>query len=392
MRAETYDIINAGPKHRFMADGRIVSNSGRKFQPQNLPSLGLLPTEQIDLGIPMLKAGAADLMFDDVMALASSAIRGCVVAPPGKKLVVTDLSNIEGRALAWLAGENWKLDAFREFDAGTGPDLYKVAYGRMFGIDPHEVTKDQRQIGKTVELACGYQGSLGAFITFAVKFGIDLDAMADKAWDALPKDAVEKAEGLYDWYQKQRLSTFGLQQKTAVTILCFVYGWREAHAATSAMWKSLEAAYVEAVNNPGVTLTIGRFKVRRDGWWLRIAMPSGRALCYPSPRVDEANKCSYLGKGPFTHKFGRTPTYGGRITENLTQSFSRDILYDSMPAITDAGYEIVFSVHDEVVCEAPDSPEFNAEHLSEILAAPPTYAQDMPLAAKGFDGYRYKKD
>ena len=114
MRVKTYDIINAGPRNRFQCDGRIVSNSGRTFQPQNL-ARGTLKAAEVDAGIAALKAGAAGLIYDNVMEVASSVVRGCLIAQPGSKLVIADLSNIEGRMLAWLAGEEWKLQAFRDF-------------------------------------------------------------------------------------------------------------------------------------------------------------------------------------------------------------------------------------------------------------------------------------
>ncbi|HCB3268848.1 TPA: DNA polymerase, partial [Citrobacter amalonaticus] len=114
---------------QFCGASRTGRWAGRLFQPQNLPRPSL-EQDQIDEGIEALKAGCADLLFDNIMELTSSALRGCIMAPEGKKLVVSDLSNIEGRKLAWLAGEQWKLDAFREYDEGTGPDLYKLAYAR----------------------------------------------------------------------------------------------------------------------------------------------------------------------------------------------------------------------------------------------------------------------
>ncbi|EMS7588384.1 DNA polymerase, partial [Salmonella enterica subsp. enterica serovar Newport] len=136
---------------QFCGASRTGRWAGRLFQPQNLPRPSL-EQEQIDEGIEALKAGCADLLFDNIMELTSSALRGCIMAPEGKKLVVSDLSNIEGRKLAWLAGEQWKLDAFREYDEGTGPDLYKLAYARAFNISPDNVDKYQRQIGKVMEL------------------------------------------------------------------------------------------------------------------------------------------------------------------------------------------------------------------------------------------------
>lgn len=140
---------------QFCGASRTGRWAGRLFQPQNLPRPSL-KQEQIDEGIEALKAGCADLLFDNIMELTSSALRGCIIAPTGKKLVVSDLSNIEGRMLAWLAGEEWKLNAFREYDAGTGPDLYKLAYAKAFDIAPDDVDKHMRQIGKVMELGLGY--------------------------------------------------------------------------------------------------------------------------------------------------------------------------------------------------------------------------------------------
>ena len=115
MFVNTYDIVNAGPRNRFLCDGRIVSNSGRTFQPQNLPR-PTLKEHEIEAGIEAIKAGVLDLVRSDVMPMTSSALRGTLVAAPGHKFVIADLSNIEGRALAWLAGETWKLQAFSDFD------------------------------------------------------------------------------------------------------------------------------------------------------------------------------------------------------------------------------------------------------------------------------------
>ncbi len=133
---------------QFCGASRTGRWAGRLFQPQNLPRPSL-KQEQIDEGIEALKAGCADLLFDNIMELTSSALRGCIIAPTGKKLVVSDLSNIEGRMLSWLAGEEWKLNAFREYDAGTGPDLYKLAYAKAFDIAPDDVDKRMRRSVKS---------------------------------------------------------------------------------------------------------------------------------------------------------------------------------------------------------------------------------------------------
>ena len=157
-----------------------------------------------------MKADCEDLVTDNIMELTASAIRGALIAPPGKKLVIADLSNIEGRVLAWLAGEEWKLEAFRAYDRGEGHDLYCMAYAKAFGIAPEAVTKDQRQVGKVMELAFGYQGAVGAWVTFAAAYGIDLEALAETAWPLIPREALESSLGLYAWSVNKKLSTFGL--------------------------------------------------------------------------------------------------------------------------------------------------------------------------------------
>jgi DNA polymerase len=208
--------------------------------------------------------------------------------------VVADLADIEGRALAWLAGEEWKLEAFRAFDAGTGHDLYKLAYAKSFGIQPGDVTKPQRQVGKVMELALGYEGGVGAFITFADAYGIDLEEMAHSAWDTLPAQLVAESQEFYDWSVSQNRSTHGLSREAFVTCDVFKRGWRQGHPATSSLWRDLQAAVMDAIGTPGEAFRVRDLTVRRDKAWLRIILPSGRALALPSPKMLEG-KIAYTG-------------------------------------------------------------------------------------------------
>lgn len=383
---------------QFAGAGRTRRWAGRLWQPQNLPrpAIGNLRDEylqaEIDFGIEAIKARCADLVYENVMEVATAAIRGCIVAPRGKKLVVADLSNIEGRDAAWLSGEQWKLQAFRNFDAGIGADLYKMAYAKAFGVRPEDVDKVMRQIGKVMELMLAYQGGVGAFLTGALTYGFDIEEMAEGAYDGLPADIIAEAEGMYDWTVRKRRSTFGLSKRAFVVCDSFKRGWRRGHPCTEAMWGMLEDSAKRATNNPGVTLDCGPFKVRRDGAWLRIRMPSGRSLCYPSPQVDDNGKFSYMGVNQYSRKWSRLHSYGGKLFENACQSFARDILATNMPAIETAGYQIVLTVHDEIIAEAPDSDEFNGAHLAGLMATNPIWAPDLPLAAAGFDAYRYRKE
>jgi DNA polymerase len=376
-----------------------------------------------------------------VMELCASAMRGCIVAPSGKKLVVADLSNIEGRDQAWLAGEEWKLQAFRDFDTviGTdakgepvrkGHDLYKLAYAASFGIKPEAVTKDQRQVGKVQELALGYEGGVGAFVTFADAYKLDLEDMANEAQSAIPSGIWGQANIMLDWHRGRKRNPpadFGMLDKTWLVCESFKLSWRAAHPNITSMWRELGDAVRLAVRGPGNTVPCRGLKIRRDGAWLRVVLPSGRALCYPSPAVSEGGEpcphcngtgavmvddvaldckdcdgtgivpgkggqISYFGINQYSRKWGKLYTYGGKLFENVCQAVARDVMAHNMPAIEARGYQIVLSVHDELICETPDSDEFTHTELASMLAANPPWALDMPLAAAGFEAYRYKKD
>lgn len=374
---------------QFCGASRTGRWAGRLFQPQNLPRPSL-EQDQIDEGIEALKAGCADLLFDNIMELTSSALRGCIMAPEGKKLVVSDLSNIEGRKLAWLAGEQWKLNAFREYDEGTGPDLYKLAYARAFNISPDDVDKYQRQIGKVMELGLGFGGGVAAFLTFALVYGLDLDELANAALPNIPRDVIREAKSWYDESVKRK-STFGLSERVFIACDSLKRLWRRAHPATCDFWYELERTVRAAIATPQKTLYCGYLKVRRDGAWLRIQLPSGRALCYPSPSIEKGN-ITYQGVNSYSRKWQRLKTYGGKLVENVTQAAARDVLAGNMPLIEDAGYSIVLTVHDEVITEAPDTDDFNDKALSALLSTNPEWAPDIPLNAGGFEAYHYRKD
>jgi DNA polymerase len=379
---------------QFAGAQRTARWAGRIFQPQNLPRPEPgFDGEAQDLVVEALKTNCADLVYTNVMQQTANAIRGCIVAPPGKKLVISDLSNIEGRGLAFLAGETWKLKAFADFDKGIGADLYIRAYAAAFGITPEQVTKKMRQIGKVMELGLGYEGGVAAFLTFAAVYGMDLDELADAVWAAASPDAIAQAQGMYEWFKKKRRSTLGLSERVWVACEVLVLGWREAHANTKALWKAAGESVRAAIANPGETFPIGEhLKARRDGAWLRIRLPSGRYLCYINPKVADDGQITYFGVNQYTRQWGPIKTYGGKLIENCTQAFARDILAYNMPAVERAGYEIVLSVHDELLTETPDTDEFSVDTLSSMMASAPPWAKGIPLAAAGFETYRYRKD
>jgi DNA polymerase len=375
---------------QFCGASRTGRWAGRLFQPQNI-SRGTLKPQEVETAVQAIKADCIDLVYDNPMSVLSSCLRGCIIAPPERKLVVADLSNIEGRVAAWLAGEAWKLQAFRDFDAGAGPDLYKMAYAKSFGIQPEQVNKDQRQVGKVQELALGYQGGVGAFITFANAYGIDLEAMGEQAYDVLPAGLLREADEFYDWMVAEKRPTHGLSRQAFVVCDTFKRAWRQAHPNITALWSQLEQAVREAIENPKKVFEVRDLRINRLGNWLRIKMPSGRMLCYPSPSI-EAGKISYMGVNQYTRKWSRITTYGGKIFENLCQAVARDVMAANMPNIEAAGYDIVLSVHDELITETINKSSYNNLALAEMLAANPPWAQDLPLAAAGFETTRYKKD
>ncbi len=374
---------------QFCGASRTGRWAGRLFQPQNLPR-PVLGQETIDTGIEALKAGCADLLFDNVMELISSALRGCIVAPEGKKLVVSDLSNIEGRALVWLSGEEWKLQAFRDYDAGTGHDLYMLAYARAFNISPDNVDKIQRQIGKVMELGLGFGGGVAAFLTFALVYGLDLDGLAKAALPNVPASIQREAQSWYKASVKQK-RTYGLSEQVFIACDSLKRMWRNAHPKTVSFWYEIEDTVRRAIAAPRQTFTCRKLKIRRDGSWLRIQLPSGRAVCYPGIRIDEG-KISYMGINSYSRKWQRLKTYGGKLTENVTQAAARDVMANNMPLIETSGYEITLTVHDEVLTEAPDTEQFTSDKLSELLATNPEWALDLPLSAGGFEAYHYRKE
>lgn len=390
---------------QFMGAHRTGRWAARNFQPQNLmrPDVPLIQREMRaekyddavalaynDIGAEALKNDCADLLFDNVMGLTGNLVRGAIIAGPRKKQTIADLANIEGRVLAWLAGENWKLKAFREYDAGTGPDLYKVAYARSFGVKLEHVTKEQRQLGKVQELALGYEGGVGAFVTMAMTYKMELGEIAE-AVAAADIDPVIRAEAnnAWQWAVKNK-RTMGLPENIYVACDILKRGWRRAHPETVAFWAELKSKVLCAIGTDKKTFTCRRLLIRRDGAWLRIQLPSGRHLCYFTPRVDAGGQISYMGVHQLTRKFDRLKSYGGKFAENITQAFARDVLAYNMPAIEAAGFPLVLSVHDELLTERDDGSDRH-EELEALMATNLAWSKGLPLAAEGFDTYRYRK-
>ena len=343
---------------QFCGASRTGRWGGRLFQPQNLPRPAM-DADTIATGIAAMKLDCEDLIFDDVSELCTSAVRGCLIASPGNKLVIADLSNIEGRVLAWLAGEDWKIDAFKAFDAGTGHDLYVVAYAKAFDVDPDVVVENKkngdgsmRQYGKTMELACGFGGSVGAYRKMG---GSAVDAMTDDEIDILIK------------------------------------AWRNAHKQTVSFWYDVERAAKAAIRKPTELFEVrGMFFDMKDGW-LRIKLRSGRYLSYPNAHIDDGS-IMYDGTNQYTRKWEALGTYSGKLVENIVQATARDVFAAGLIAAQAASYNVCLHVHDEIICDVPDNETYSAEHLSVLMSANLPWSLGLPLAAAGFEAPRYRKE
>lgn len=339
--------------------------SGRLHQPQNFTRGDEEITGMADAAVAALMTGNADLvrlLFGAPLDVVSSSLRPCMVAAEGHDLMCPDFSNVEGRGLAWLAGESWKLQAFRDFDAGTGSDLYKVTYGRSVGIPVENVDKAGRQIGKVIELACGYQGWTGAFQQFARLYGLDLpDAEAARLAGA----------------------------------------WRDAHPATVAFWRALNSAAMRAVAQPGLKAGAGPVTYLRADGWLWCRLPSGRVLAYANPSIAVNDRGEdavfYWGvpnpakplpqDGVSTRRWARLSAYGGLLAENVTQALCRDLMAEAMLRADAAGYPIALTVHDEIVAEVPHG--FGSpEELAAIVSEVPAWAHGFPISVGKFGRQR----
>lgn len=418
--------------------GRTLRDAGRGFQVQNLAK----PSIEHDLivpGIDALKNDVASFVGYDVMELCSSAVRYAIAASAGKKFVIADLSAIEGRVLPWLANEEWKIQYFRDYDAGLIPyDTYVMAYARAFGIDPSGVTKEHRQIGKILELSMGFQGGVGGMLVFINMFNIDIRKMADNARPSIPKNVLAEAEDFFEFldgldvkearskaaaetkrtkephfweefYAPKR--THSLDKDVFSVLDSLKRMWRIGHPACVQFWADTETALRNAVEVADRNFYFGNgCYARRTKNWVRLVLPSGHSICYPGMRIGLSEKDKeeekkkgkevksenekslvFRGINQFTKQWSNIYTHGGRTVENLVQSFARDIFKYGQRLAEQEGYEIVMPLHDELVAEVPDSPDYSVRRLEQIMATVPEWAKGLQLAAKGFESLRYHK-
>ena len=333
---------------QYYGAGRTGRWAGRLVQVQNLPQNHL---EQIDLVRELVRdrdLETLELLFDSVPDVLSQLIRTAFIAKPGHTFLVSDYAAIEARVIAYLAGEKWRMDVFAQ-----GGDIYCSSASQMFKVPvvKHGVNGHLRQKGKIAELACGYGGGVGALKAFG----------ADKM-------------GLTDDEMQQ-----------------IVDQWRAASPTIPKFWRDTERAAKNALSTPGkwFALPCGA-KYYKSRSALLCRLPSGRFLSYWGAYLDNDGNICFMGQNQTTRKWEKTDTWGGKLVENIVQAYARDCLAVALLRLDDAGYDIVFSVHDEIIVEAPIGSRW--EDVAEIMGKPIDWAPGLLLRGDGYETPFYMKD
>lgn len=341
---------------QFYGAARTGRWAGRLVQVQNLPQNHLV---SLDYARSLVRRGDLEEFTDNYSNpthVLSELIRTAFVAAPGHTFHVCDFSAIEARVIAWLAGENWVLDVFRE-----GGDIYCRTASKMFGVpvEKHGANAELRQKGKIAVLALGYGGGVSA-----------LEAMGGA-----------------------RLGLSEDEEKEIVQL------WRKSNQNITQLWQTLEAAAIKAIQT-GENVRINRgIVVGRQWGMLTITLPSGRTLCYPRVSIGiERNDgwrgdheiIEYEGTNQTTKKWGKIRTYGGKLTENVVQAIARDILGVVILRAREADLPVVFHIHDEIIVEA--APGQTLEQVEALFSKPITWCSDLPLKGAGYTTPYYLKD
>ncbi|MFK4783373.1 DNA polymerase [Lactococcus petauri] len=332
---------------QFYGANRTGRFAGRGIQLQNLPQNHM---EDLEEARGLVRQGNYDslsLLYESVPNVLSELIRTAFVPKEGMKFIVSDFSAIEARVIAWLAGEKWRQEVFK-----NGGDIYCASASQMFGVpvEKHGVNGHLRQKGKISELALGYGGSVGAL----------------KAMGAL---------------------NMGL---TEAELQPLVASWRDSNPAITKLWWDVDRAVKDCIKQRSKTETHG-IKFEYKSGFLFIHLLSGRKLAYVKPQIGEnrfgGESVTYEGVGA-TKKWERMESYGPKFVENIVQAMARDILCFAMDNLRQ--YDIVGSVHDEVIIEV--EPATTVEEINEIMAHAPTWAEGLLLNADGYECMFYKKD
>ena len=333
----------------FCGANRTARWSGKIVQIQNLPK-NYLP--DLELARDLVKQGRfedIELLYDSTPNVLSELIRTAFIPKPGCRFVVADFSAIEARVLAWLSGEQWRLDVFTSHGK-----IYEASASSMFHVPMEEITKTSplRQKGKLAELGLGFGGAAGALISMGA---LDM----------------------------------GLTEEELPPL---VAAWRKANPHITQFWWDVDAAAIKAVREKQKT-KVGKIIFEYKSGILFITLPSGRKLSYVKPRMA-VNK---FGRDGLTYegisenkKWSRIETYGPKLVENIVQGTARDLLAEAMLRVEEKGYPIVMHCHDEIIAEVPEG-SGSVDEMCEIMAVQPEWAEGLPLRADGYQCSFYQK-
>lgn len=362
-----YDAIQAatGPDGRirgtlqFYGATRTGRWAGRLLQVQNLPRTYLKHQNEVRQLIKGKQVDALEMIYGDVNDVLSQMIRTALIPAPGSVFIDADFSAIEARLIAWEAKEEWVLDVFR-----TTGKIYETTAAKMFGIPVETIVKGHpnysyRQRGKVATLALGYQGGVGAMRRMDVS-----GALKD-----LPDEEIQD----------------------------MVNRWREQNPNIVQLWRTMEHAAKFVINSKRGCLAIPGVTFRMEASttcpfpFMTMSLPSGRKLYYANPSVGDDGHIHYIEQTD--RGWQDSETYGGKLTENLTQAIGRDCLEFALDNLKAAGFKVVFHIHDEVVIERQtNDPEADLYEVRRIMSQPAPWAKGLPLNAEGWVGDFFTKD
>ena len=338
---------------QFYGANRSGRWAGRLVQTHNLAKNSL---PDLDLARELAAAGDFDTLatlFGETAFVFSELIRTAFIPSDGCRFVVSDFAAIEARVLAWIAGEEWTLEAFRQ-----GKDIYCETASMMYRVpvEKHGQNSHLRQKGKVAVLACGYQGGVGAM------------KRMDKG-GSIPEDELQSV----------------------------VDQWREANPKVVKLWRTCELAAKTAIQEHRTVRLAHGIAFSYINRNLFIQLPSGRKLCYWDTRLKQDDytgrlSITYMGVNQETKQWGEPESYGGKLVENIVQATARDCLAVAMTRVSDLGYKIVMHVHDEMIVDVPNTDTEAPGRINAIMAQPIDWAEGLPLKGDTYETPFYKKD
>lgn len=338
---------------QFYGANRSGRWAGRLVQTHNLAKNSL---PDLALARELAADGDFDTMgtlFGETAFVFSELIRTAFIPSEGCRFIVSDFSAIEARVLAWIAGEEWVLEAFR-----AGKDIYCETASMMYHVpvEKHGANSHLRQKGKVAVLACGYQGGVGAM------------KRMDKG-GSIPEDELQSV----------------------------VDQWRQANSKVVKLWRTVELAARTAIEEHRTIRLKNGIAFGYINGNLFIKLPGGRKLCYWNTRLkldprDGREHIVYMGVNQETKQWGETETYGGKLVENIVQATARDCLAISMQRVAALGYNIVMHVHDEIIVDCPIEDTGAMERINACMAEPIPWAPGLPLRGDGYETPFYMKD